>query len=262
MDTMIDMTLAAGVLLGSTALAATPEVAHALAPSGTLRVAINFGNIVLAQRDPATGEPRGVSAELARELGRRLGVPVVFVAYDEAGVVAADAVRDVWDVAFLAIDPVRGATIDYTAPYVLIEGTYVVPPGSTLDSPAQVDAPGTKIAVAANSAYDLYLKRNLKHAELVRFGGGGESEAAFLAGGYHAIAGVKQALVAFVQVHPELRHVPGRFMSIRQAMATPKGRDAAAAYLRAYVEDAKTSGLVRRALDASGQREAEVAPAE
>ncbi len=262
MDSLLGLVLAGGMLLGSTAMAATPEAVQALAPSGTLRVAINFGNIVLAQRDPATGEPRGVSAELARELGRRLGVPVVFLAYDEAGLVASDAVRNVWDVAFLAIDPVRGATIDYTPPYVLIEGTYVVPPGSTLDSPAQVDAPGIRIAVATNSAYDLFLKRNLKHAELVRFAGGGASEAAFLAGGYNAIAGVKQALMAFVQLHPELHHVPGRFMSIRQAMATPKGRDAAAAYLRAYVEEAKASGLVRRALDASGQREAEVAPPE
>ena len=264
MNTFMGLVLAGGLLLASTSLAAAPapEIARALAPNGTLRAAINFGNSVLAQRDPAGGEPRGVSAELARELGRRLGVPVTFVPFEEAGLVAAAAVRDVWDVAFLAIDPVRGATIDYTAPYVLIEGTYVVPANSPLASLEAIDASGMRITVAKASAYDLFLTRALKHAELVRFPGGQEAEAAFLAGGYDAIGGVKQPMVALVQAHPELRHVPGRFMSIRQAMAAPKGREAAASYLKAFVEDAKASGFVRKALDASGQNDAEVAPLE
>lgn len=261
LPTLISLMLGGVLLLASTAVAAEPDTARVLAPSGTLRAAINFGNPVLAQRD-ATGEPRGVSVELARELGQRLGVPVRFVPYEEAGLVAAAAVQDAWDVAFLAIDPLRGATIEFTAPYVLIEGTYVAPPDSKLDSIEAVDQPGVRICVAANSAYDLFLSRALKHAELVRFASGGAAEAAFLGGAFHALAGVKQPLAALVRTHPELRLLPGRFMSIRQAMAVPKGRAAGSPFLRSFVEQAKASGFVRAALDATGQREAEVAPAE
>ena len=233
-----------------------------LAPGGTLRAAINFGNPVLAQRDQATGEPRGVSAALARELGQRLGVPVQLVPYEEAGQVAAAAVRDAWDVAFLAVDPTRGATIEFTAPYVLIEGTYAVPPGSKLDGIDAVDQPGVRICVAANSAYDLFLTRALHRAELVRFAGGGEAEAAFLHGGCDALAGVRQPLAALVRTHPELRLLPGRFMAIQQAMAVPGSRAAGTPYLRGFVEEMKASGFVRAALDATDQHEAEVAPAD
>ena len=260
MQTLINLLLAGGTLLASTVVAAEPDAARVLAPGGTLRAAINFGNPVLAQRDKATGEPRGVS--VARELGRRLGVPVRFVAYEEAGLVAAAAMQDAWDVAFLAIDPVRGATVEFTKPYVLIEGTYVVPPDSKLDSVDAVDQPGVRIGVARNSAYDLFLSRALRHAGLVRFAGGGEAEAAFLGGGFDALAGVKQPLAALARTHPELRLLPGRFMAIRQAMAVPKSRAAGVPFLRSFVEEAKASGFVRAALDATGQREAEVAPAE
>lgn len=260
--TLVSLVLAGATLLASAAVAAEPDVARVLAPGGTLRAAINFGNPVLAQRDKATGEPRGVSVALARELGQRLGVPMRFVAYEEAGLVAAAAVQDAWDVAFLAVDPLRGATIGFTNPYVLIEGTYVVPPGSKLDGIDAVDQPGIRICVAVNSAYDLFLTRALRHAELVRFAGGGEAEAAFLGGGFDALAGVKQPLAALVQTHPELRLLPGRFMAIRQAMAVPKSRAAGIPFLRSFVEEAKASGFVRAALDATGQHEAEVAPAE
>ena len=260
--TLVGLVLAGATLLASAAVAAEPDVARALAPSGTLRAAINFGNPVLAQRDKATGEPRGVSVALARELGQRLGVPIRFVAYEEAGLVAAAAVQDAWDVAFLAVDPLRGATIGFTNPYVLIEGTYVVPPGSKLDGIDAVDQPGIRICVAVNSAYDLFLTRALRHAELVRFAGGGEAEAAFLGGGFDALAGVKQPLAALVRTHPELRLLPGRFMAIRQAMAVPKSRAVSIPFLRSFVEEAKASGFVRAALDATGQHEAEVAPAE
>lgn len=259
---LISLMLAGAALLASAAVAAEPDAARMLAPGGTLRAAINFGNPVLAQRDQATGEPRGVSAALARELGQRLGVPVQLVPYEEAGQVAAAAVRDAWDVAFLAVDPTRGATIEFTAPYVLIEGTYAVPPGSKLDSIDAVDQPGVRICVAANSAYDLFLTRALHRAELVRFAGGGEAEAAFLHGGCEALAGVRQPLAALVRTHPELRLLPGRFMAIQQAMAVPGSRAAGTPYLRGFVEEMKASGFVRAALDATDQHEAEVAPAD
>src|ERR1700675_1639739 len=144
--------------------AISPGLVAELAPSGRLRAAINFGNSVLAQQDPAGGEPRGVSSELARELARPFGVPIDYVAFDAAGKVFDALKAGAWDIAFLAIDPVRAAGIDFTAPYVVIEGTYVVPAGSALRTIEDVDRAGARVAVAQGSAYDLYLTRALKHA--------------------------------------------------------------------------------------------------
>src|SRR2546430_3447098 len=149
------------------------NVVTELAPNGKLRAAINFGNIVLAQKDPASGEPRGVSAELAREVAKRLGVPIEFIPFDAAGKVF-DALGT-WDIAFLAIDPVRAAGIDFTAPYVIIEGAYVVPADSPLKTVEDVDREGVRVAVARASAYDLYLTRALKHAKLVHETNGPEA---------------------------------------------------------------------------------------
>jgi polar amino acid transport system substrate-binding protein len=236
------------------------DVAKVLAPTGRLRAAINFGNTVLAQRDPATGEPRGISAELARGLAKRLGVAVAFVTFDAAGKVT-DAVRQgLWDIAFLAIDPVRGADIDFTAPYVLIEGTYLVPSGSPLQTIADVDRDGVRIAVGRGSAYDLHLTRALKHATLIRADGPAASIRTFIADRLEAVAGVKQPLVAYAGTDPGVRIIPGRFMSIEQAMATPKRRDGAVRYLQAYVEEMKASGFVAEVLAATGQGDAAVAP--
>src|SRR5213075_284112 len=147
--------------------AAPPEAVRDLAPTGKLRAAINYGNTVLAQKDAKTGELRGVSVDLARELARRLGVPLELVPYDAAGKVNADATRNAWDVGFFAIDPKRGEEVAFTAPYVIIEGGYAVPEASPLRSVAEVDRPGTRIMVSKGSAYDLYLSRNLTSAQLV-----------------------------------------------------------------------------------------------
>ncbi len=236
-------------------------IAKTIAPSGHLRAAINFGNPVLAQKDPQTGAPRGVSVDLARELGRRLGVPVDFVTFDAAGKVF-DALRtDAWDVAFLAVDPVRANEITFTAPYVVIEGTYLVPDGSPLHAIEDVDRAGVRVAVARGSAYDLYLTRALQHAQLVRAGTGVEAMDTFLRDGLEAGAGVKQAIAAFAGKHPGMRVLPGRFMIIEQAVGVPKAHDAGAAYVRAFVEEMKASGFVAKALAASGQGEASVASA-
>src|SRR5438309_10559562 len=156
----------AAFVLAAAAQETTPA-AKDLAPTGKLRVAINFGNPVLAQRGPS-GEPRGVSAALARELAKRLNVSIDFVTFEEAGKVAEAASEDKWDIAFLAIDPKRATTIDFTPPYVLIEGTYLTPTNSPLNQVEDVDKDGVRVAVAENSAYDLYLTRNLKHAKLIR----------------------------------------------------------------------------------------------
>ena len=238
-----------------------PTPARELAPTGKLRAAINFGNSVLAQRDGG-GEPRGVSVELARELARRAGVPVELVPFEAAGKVFEALKAGAWDIAFLAIEPVRAAEIDFSPPYVLIEGTYMVPADSALKAIADVDRPGVRIAVGRASAYDLYLTRTLKNATIVRAqtGGGRAMIDLFLADKLEAAAGVKQPLVAYAKTDPSVRVMDGRFMEIQQAMGTPKGRDAAARYLRGFVEEMKASGFVADALKRSNQPDAAVAP--
>ncbi len=239
----------------------TPRsVANELAPGGKLRVAINFGNSVLAQRDPAGGPPRGVSGDLARELGRRLDLPIEYVAFDAAGKVFEALATGAWDIAFMAIDPVRAEGIAFTAPYVVIEGVYVVPADSPLRTVEDVDREGVRVAVATGSAYDLYLTRALKRAKLVREPSGPQSLARFLNERLEAAAGVKQPVVEFAAGNPQVRVIPGRFMAIEQAMGTPKGRDQGVRYLRAFVEEMKASGFVAGALARSGQGDATVAP--
>ena len=237
----------------------TTPAAKDLARSGKLRAAINFGNPVLAQRGP-DGEPRGVSAALARELAKRLIVPVDFVAFEEAGKVAEAAAKDKWDIAFLAIDPTRANAIDFTPPYVLIEGTYLTPANSSLHKVEDVDKDGIRVAVAENSAYDLYLTRNLKNAKLVRGVNTAAAVADFEQGKTDVLAGVRQPLDTYARNHPGTRVMEGRFMSIRQAMCSPKGRETGARYLSDFIEEMKRSGFVERALAESGQS-ATVAPA-
>jgi len=220
-----------------------------LAPTGTLRAAINLANPVLAHKHPTTGTLGGITVNLARELARRLGVAVSLVVFHGAGTVVEAAGTGTWDVAFLAIEPVRAARVAFTAPYVLIEGGYVVPGGSPCVTAAEVDRAGARIAVGAGSAYDLYLTRTLQHATLVRAPAAGTAVAdRFIADQLDAMAGVKPALAAFVAQQPDLRLVDGCFMEIRQAMCTAPGRDAGHRYLRDFVEEMKRSGFIARAL--------------
>jgi polar amino acid transport system substrate-binding protein len=236
------------------------QVLKDFAPTGPLRAAINFGNPVLAQRHPQTAEPQGVSVQLARELARRLGVELQMVTFDAAGKVFEALETGVWDVAFLAIDPVRAAEIAFTAPYVIIEGTYLVRQESLLQSVNDLDRDGVRIAVGRGAAYDLFLTRSLKHAQLVRAATSAAAVDAFVAQGLDVAAGVRQPLQKFAAAHPGFRVMEGRFTSIQQAMGTPRGRDAGLAYLKAFVEEMKASGFVARELNASGQTDATVAP--
>jgi polar amino acid transport system substrate-binding protein len=245
---------------GCATTSAPPAAVRELAPTGKVRAAINYGNPVLAQRDPATGEPRGISADLAREIGKRLGVPVEFVTFDAAGKVFDALGSGAWDVAFLAIEPARSAQIDFTAPYVIIEGVYVVPVSSPLRSVGDVDREGVRIAVGNKSAYDLYLSRTLKRAQLVRAPTSPAAVELFVKDRLEAVAGVKQPLVQFVKNDPNVRMIDGRFMAIEQAIATPRGREAGARYLRGFVEEMKASGFVAAGLARSGQVDAAVAP--
>jgi polar amino acid transport system substrate-binding protein len=242
--------------------APSQDVLKDLAPSGKLRAAINFGNGVLAQKGP-NGEPMGVTPELATALAERLGVPTEFVVYSAAGKVFAGAKDDAWDIAFIAIEPVRAAEIAFTAPYVIIEGTYMVRRDSPLADVADVDRPGIKIGVGLGSVYDLYLTRTLKHATLVRAPKGGAAGGIepFVNDRLDAAAGVREPLAAYAKDHPEVRVMAGRFEEIRQAIGTPKARTAGAAYLRGFVEEMKRNGFVADALKRSGQT-AQVAPLE
>jgi polar amino acid transport system substrate-binding protein len=239
---------------------APPDAVKQLVPTGTLRAAINFGNSVLAQKGP-DGSPQGISADLARELAKRLNVPVSFVAFDAAGKAFAAASKNEVDVLFVAIEPVRAAEVDFSPPYVFIDGAYLVLKTSPLREPADVDKPGMRVAVGENSAYDLFLTRTLKNATLLRTAGGCcKNVDLFRADKLDAAAGVRQPLAAYAKQHDDVRVMEQPFQQIRQAMATPKGRPAAVAYLKIFIEEMKASGFVADALKRSNQPDAQVAP--
>jgi polar amino acid transport system substrate-binding protein len=230
-------------------------IASDLAPSGALRAAINLGNPVLAQGTAAA--PTGVTVDLAREIGARLGLPVEFACFDAARDSFAAVRTGRTDICFLAIEPVRAAEVTFTAPYVLIEGVYAVSEQSPLVAVADVDRPGVRIGVKRGSAYDLFLTRTLQHATVVR---GTEGTTEFLTGNLEAAAGVREPMTEFVGSHPGFRLVEGRFMEIPQAVGTAAAkRPATVSFLHGLVEELKADGFVADALRRSGQT-APVAP--
>jgi polar amino acid transport system substrate-binding protein len=230
-----------------------PEVSAALrsefAPTGKLRVGLNMSNFLLTAKDPATGAPRGLAFDLGTELAQRLGLPVEFLQYPNPGALAEAAKTGVWDVGFLGAEPQRANEIDFTPAYVEIEATYLVPPGSPLQKIGDVDSKGVRIAVSAKSAYDLYLARNLKNAELVPIPGADDAFKRFVDEKMGALAGLKPRLVTDCENFPGSRILDGRFTAVQQAAGTPKGRPAAAKYLRDYIEDAKAKGLVAKLIE-------------
>jgi polar amino acid transport system substrate-binding protein len=237
-----------------------PAVRSELAPTGKLRVGINTGNFLLVTPGSAGTEPRGVAPDLARELGRRLGVPVEFIRFDTAGKLGDGVRTGAWDVAFLGAEPQRASDIAFTAAYLEIPSTYLVPAGSPIRSIADVDREGIRIAVAEQSAYGLYLSRTVKHARLVETKGLDGSFEVFVAQKLDALAGLKPRLLMDVAKLPGARVLEGQFTAVQQAIGTPKGREAAAKYLRAFVEDVKASGLVAEAISRNAAHGVSVAP--
>jgi len=235
------------------------DVLHDLAPKGVVRAAINFGNPVLAQRNPDDGTPQGVSADLVHELARRIGMNIEFVTFEGAGKVFAATREDVWDIAFLAVDPVRAEEIAFTSPYVVIEGTYIVRDASPLQEQSQFDQSQIRIAVGKGAAYDLFLTRHLDNAQLERADTSIAALELFVEAGLEAAAGVRQPLEDFAATHPGYRVIDGRFTAINQAMATVGGRQAGQQYLEDFVAEMKASGFVQDALETSGQTGASVA---
>lgn len=231
----------------------TESIVAALAQTGTLRATINVGNPILAGRDETTGEPRGVSVDIARQLAQRLGVPLECVVVEAAAKSVETVAGGRADVGFFAIDPVRGAEIAFTEPYILIEGCYLVRQDSQIRDNSQVDAPGTRVAAGAGSAYDLFLARELKHATIVRVPTSPAVVDAFIQQDLEVAAGVKQQLQSDAARHRGLRLIEEPFMVIRQAMGVAKSRGGPAAqYLRDFVDDLRASAFVREALARHG----------
>ncbi len=227
-------------------------VSKQLAPTGALRAAINYNNPLLARRDAATGELGGLAVDLSQELAGRVGVRLELIPYDAAGKITASAAEDIWDIAFLAIDPIRGQNIDFTAAYIELEGTYMVPAVSSLHRIEDVDHEGVRIAVTGGSAYDLFLSRELRHAQIVRATDTPKSMELMLEQKLDAVAAVRTALVAEARQVPGMHVLNGHFMTIPQAAGVPKGRPVAARYVSAFIEEMKASGFVAGALKKYG----------
>ncbi|HEY3536302.1 MAG TPA: ABC transporter substrate-binding protein [Trinickia sp.] len=234
----------------------------AFAPTGKLRASINLGNPILANVDPKTGEPFGVSIDLARAFAERLGVELELVVFDSAGKSVQAVGEERADFGFFAVDPLRGEKIAFTAPYVLIEGFYLVHQDSPIQTNDEVDQPHNRVVVGKGSAYDLFLTRELKKAPIVRAPTSPAVVQTFLEQGLEVAAGVKQQLEADARQIAGLRLLGERFMVIQQAMGVPKSRgEAAALALREFVEEMKASGFVADALRKHGIAGASVAPA-
>ena len=249
-------------VLTSSAMATdiSPRVRSELAPTGKLRVGINHGNFLLVTKGSRGADARGVAPDLARELGRRLDLPVEFVGFDTAGTMA-DAVRTgAWDIAFLGAEPQRASEIAFTAAYLEIPATYLVPAGSPIRALGDVDREGVRVAAAEKSAYELFLSRNLKHATLVRTKGIDASYEAFVSEKLEALAGLKPRLLMDVQKLPGARLLDGQFTAVQQAIGTPVVRADAAKYLRAFVEETKASGFVAAAIARNAVEGVSVAP--
>ncbi|TDW70148.1 transporter substrate-binding domain-containing protein [Kribbella pratensis] len=227
-----------------------------LAPTGVLRASINLGNPVLANGTPDA--PGGVTVDIARELAKRLDLPLQLVCFDAARKSFQAMTNGQADICFLAIDPARAEEVAFTAPYVVIEGVYAVPRDSPLTTIAEVDTDGVRIGVKQGSAYDLYLTRTLQKATVVR---GAEGVDVFRAEGLEAAAGIRQPITAYVAEHPDLRLIDERFMQIQQALGTSRSKHPdTVAYLHEVIEDLKASGFIAASLATSGQPDATVAP--
>jgi polar amino acid transport system substrate-binding protein len=223
---------------------ATPTIVAQLAPHGVLRAAINMSNFLLVTGRTASGDPQGVSPSMAAAIADRLGVPVKYVPFPKPGELADQAGKDVWDIGNIGAEPARAEKIAFTAAYCEIEATYLVPAGSPLKSIADVDKPGVRIAVTARSAYDLWLERNIKHATLVRSDSLDSALQQFVAEKFEALAGLRPRLITDVKTLPGAVLLDGQFTAVQQAVGTAKANTEGAAFLSAFVEEAKASGLV------------------
>jgi len=225
------------------------DVISELAPTGVLRAGINLSNFLLVTGRSATGDPEGVSPDMAREIANRLGVPVKYVPYKTPGELADMGGTGAWDIGLIGAEPQRAEKIAFTAAYCEIEATYMVPAGSPLKAIADVDKPGVKIAVTGRAAYGLWLDRNIKQAELVRTDTLDSAYEKFVSDKLDALAGLRPRLLTDVKKLPGARILDGQFTAVQQAVGTARTNEAGAAFLRKFVEEAKSSGLVARLIE-------------
>ncbi len=239
----------------------SPAARTELAPTGKLRVGLNYQNFLLVLKDAPDGTPTGIAPDLARELATRAGLPIEYVRFDAAGKLA-DAVKSgAWDVAFLGAEPQRAGEIAFSGAYLEIPVTFLVPAGSSIKNIQEIDAEGVRVAVSEKSAYDLYLSRSLKHARLVRIQGIEASFKLFLDQKLEALAGLKPRLAADSEALPGSRILEGQITAVQQSIGVPRGRSEAAKYVRDFADDIKASGLVARTIDKHRVRGVRVAPA-
>ena len=217
-----------------------------------LTVAINMGNILLVTGKKPNGDPDGVSPDMAAGVAERLGVPVVYKPYARPGQIADAATQGEWDIGLIAVEPKRAEVIDFCASYVEIEATYLVPAGSKFQKVEDVDAPGVRIAVSERAAYDLYLSRTLKHAELVRGEGLPGAFEVFKDQKLDALAGLRPALIDNAKELPGSRLLPGRYTTVQQCIGTRHGKPALKAVVEAVIAEAKASGRVQQLIDKHG----------
>lgn len=217
------------------------------APKGSLRVGINLGNPLLAGLDQ-NKKPQGISVDLAHELAKQLKITPSFTTFQKAGDTVDAIKNNSVDLVFVAIDPVRGADIDYSPPYIQIEGAYLIQSKSPITENKQVDQKDIRVVVGKGSAYDLFLSRELKHAKIIRAANSQAVVDQFIAENLEVAAGVKQQLEADAKRYPDLRMLPGRFMVINQAMGVPKGRPIAVQFISNFIEEMKSSGFIQEAI--------------
>ena len=242
-------------------LTMSPDVLSQLAPTGVLRAGINLGNFLLVTGRGATGDPEGVSPDMARAIADRLGVPVRYVPYARPGELADAVGAGAWDVGLIGAEPQRAEKIAFTAAYCEIEATYLVPAGSPIASMAEVDRPGVRIAVTARSAYDLWLERNIREATLMRTDSIDSAFKRFVDEGLEVLAGLRPRLLTDAETLPGSRILDGQFTAVQQAIGTARANEAGAAFLRGFVEEAKASGLVAGFIQRHKVRGLSVAPA-
>jgi len=235
-----------------------------LAPTGKLRVGIGVGAVssaFWATRDPATGRPKGVTVDLGIDLARKINLPLEFVVYNNSGEVTAAGPLGEWDVAFMPVDAERAKMVDFGPAYFLVESTYLVPAGSSVRGIEDVDRPGTRVIGIEGTTTARSAQRSLTHVKLQTVRTIDELYEAMRSGTADAIALGRESLDSFAANFPGSRVLPGHFQATGVAIAVPKNHPLALSYVSAYIEDAKASGVVRRALDNAGMKDAAVAPA-
>jgi polar amino acid transport system substrate-binding protein len=236
-----------------------PRVAD-LVQSGALRIGVGLGSLTTATRNPATGEVKGPALELGRALAARMRIQAVSVEYPRPGAVIDGLRANAWDISILIIDPVRAEQVDFSNPFLQSDLTYLVAAGSTIQSVADADQSGIRIAAPRGDTSDLHLTRTLKRAELVRTDNAAAAVELLRTGGVNAIALNRPSLIALSAALPGSRVLNDGFADFTSGVAVPKGHAGWLAYINEFIEDAKASGLVNRMIETLAMQGVQVAP--